>query len=824
MPTNLQLSGIAPVTNSLQQVRHAGQIAEWMHDRGQMVMEFDPEQDFLLSNNRAYATPHLLNRGLSLEDIQPGDLVFFAEKAMGQYIVPDAYKHISHVAIVTSSDSYFTKIDNVKTALYKHEIIEVVSPIYAYYCGGSIYYGDNYVQIKNPECNIMQKRRLWTNPIDGVGQGQSADLSAAWGGTMVMVCRPNLMQAGIDESLAAEAARMGLHTVPDNWGVMNTIKRARQFTDIKWKPAVDLKRYTVKYWQEGNGNIPVYYDNARFEAGVEYQGMPAVALPSGDDVVYEGTVEFNFDSELGCYSGHIQGGIGVDNLHIYDVEMTMDGSSVPLNDIQFAPGYVDGEKTIKYYWILELLGDVFRAEWYEENGEEYTDMFLPFPQDTGPHIITFKVIKKGEAETPLVFSGMENFGQPTLSGYGGWMSLRETPPWLSDLVDNAHYYRVEIDGAEYNDVSFSYDDGNKVGTDGIVIYHGVRNNVDYGIAEPTESEPLAMWLEKDSGDSFNFIWLYGTYSEDEELLVNIYQTGTYYGTIFSETLEFTWDESYYRANTPEGINVDDKHYYTIHGEITAAQQSFSFSDVVFTPGEGNVLYTYGSETPTQESPIYLKVYKDGSGNKYTEGRFYAPGGSGSLDILIEISLDGDIPQPEVPEIRIPGIDTSIDTFAYSVGIEGTENTTYDPDGDELMEPATGWRFPSDLIRYAFGEVDDDFWNHNELPFGSGEDSLPSTRINAAQGSLRAAAPTYNIPTGVDIKLGDVFDRRAIVTDLIKEDGAITHVEVCYATREGCFNASDVNGPFGGLAIREMMSMYRFQSLFMSMNQEAASFS
>ena len=35
---------------------------------------------------------------------------------------------------------------------------------------------------------------------------------------------------------------IGLHTIPENQGVLNVIKRCRQLTDIEWTPAVDLPR------------------------------------------------------------------------------------------------------------------------------------------------------------------------------------------------------------------------------------------------------------------------------------------------------------------------------------------------------------------------------------------------------------------------------------------------------------------------------------------------------------------------------------------------------------------------------------------------------
>ena len=61
---------------------------------------------------------------------------------------------------------------------------------------------------------------------------------------------------------------IGLHTIPNNVGVLNAIKRARQITDIKWSPAVDIPRTSIL---EGSHNQ--YFEDV-FIAGKEYQGIP----------------------------------------------------------------------------------------------------------------------------------------------------------------------------------------------------------------------------------------------------------------------------------------------------------------------------------------------------------------------------------------------------------------------------------------------------------------------------------------------------------------------------------------------------------------------
>lgn len=73
-------------------------------------------------------------------------------------------------------------------------------------------------------------------------------------------------------SLQAEAVKLGLHLMPKTFGELNIVKRARQFTDIKWTPAVDLKRRNVvEYDQELNWSQG-WTD--KFLANTEYKGIP----------------------------------------------------------------------------------------------------------------------------------------------------------------------------------------------------------------------------------------------------------------------------------------------------------------------------------------------------------------------------------------------------------------------------------------------------------------------------------------------------------------------------------------------------------------------
>lgn len=69
---------------------------------------------------------------------------------------------------------------------------------------------------------------------------------------------------------------LGLHEKPANSNILNIIKRCRQMTDIKWTPAVDLKRLMLV--TRGGVQTPetssAEYYLGTFKAGTEYTGVP----------------------------------------------------------------------------------------------------------------------------------------------------------------------------------------------------------------------------------------------------------------------------------------------------------------------------------------------------------------------------------------------------------------------------------------------------------------------------------------------------------------------------------------------------------------------
>ena len=77
--------------------------------------------------------------------------------------------------------------------------------------------------------------------------------------------------AGTTE-LEEQAHRLGVHLMPATLGELNMVKRARQFTDIKWTPAANMKRRSVVEYDEELNWSQGWQDT--FLAGTEYKGIP----------------------------------------------------------------------------------------------------------------------------------------------------------------------------------------------------------------------------------------------------------------------------------------------------------------------------------------------------------------------------------------------------------------------------------------------------------------------------------------------------------------------------------------------------------------------
>lgn len=88
-----------------------------------------------------------------------------------------------------------------------------------------------------------------------------------------------------------EQPPIGLHTKPQSTGVLNVIKRCRQMTDIRWTPAVDLKRYmltarTMDNTEDYNSSMDTNWVGV-FKAGHEYKGIPYGRCDYLDDYDYQ---------------------------------------------------------------------------------------------------------------------------------------------------------------------------------------------------------------------------------------------------------------------------------------------------------------------------------------------------------------------------------------------------------------------------------------------------------------------------------------------------------------------------------------------------------
>lgn len=80
---------------------------------------------------------------------------------------------------------------------------------------------------------------------------------------------------GYSRTAEAEVIPLGLHEMPRDENALNIVRRARQLTDIRWTPAVDLPRLMVvqRAW-DAPGTAEAQYYLGTFEAGKEYKGVP----------------------------------------------------------------------------------------------------------------------------------------------------------------------------------------------------------------------------------------------------------------------------------------------------------------------------------------------------------------------------------------------------------------------------------------------------------------------------------------------------------------------------------------------------------------------
>lgn len=75
-----------------------------------------------------------------------------------------------------------------------------------------------------------------------------------------------------DTELILSAKKLGLHLMPNSEGELNAVRRARQFTDIKWTPCTQRYRGQIVEYDETITVKESFVD--RFLADTEYTGIP----------------------------------------------------------------------------------------------------------------------------------------------------------------------------------------------------------------------------------------------------------------------------------------------------------------------------------------------------------------------------------------------------------------------------------------------------------------------------------------------------------------------------------------------------------------------
>lgn len=262
-----------------------GTLAKWMVDKGWRI-----------------DTVANLKQTSKLADIQPGDILFFAEQ-MGmdqafKIYVADMfrgynYRNITHAAIVTAVEVNPGLVGGDNPFGYRLRVISVPSILQNYLkqTSGHFEY--------DPKMEYeLQNSNVYTNTNNLSHYMPAFD-------TLALVCRPNL-SSHIKSELEIEAEKLGLHTIPENRTQLEIIKKCRLCSDIEWTPGRDYDRplpltgledtsytYTISHgpsisdidrYEFGYGNIMI---DGKFKAGVTYKGMPWTAnLPDDayDDV------------------------------------------------------------------------------------------------------------------------------------------------------------------------------------------------------------------------------------------------------------------------------------------------------------------------------------------------------------------------------------------------------------------------------------------------------------------------------------------------------------------------------------------------------------
>lgn len=259
---NVSLEEANTELNYSDMFNECGALAKWMVDKGW----------------RVDIAPTLEEPDGKFSEIQPGDIIFFAEslgmdgfKVYAELIFHGYnYRNISHAAIVSAVS---VRTDMTGSSLPYAYQIDVI-------CPPSLF--ENYLRQTSGHF-VYSTRMEYTLNYENVytnTNGLAHYLPSL--STIAMVCRPDLSSTK-KTYLEMEAEKLGLHTVPENETQLNIIKRCRQCTDIEWTPGKDYDRVLPITGERNDyvGFIPnqgykntLMIEDAKFKAGVTYNGIP----------------------------------------------------------------------------------------------------------------------------------------------------------------------------------------------------------------------------------------------------------------------------------------------------------------------------------------------------------------------------------------------------------------------------------------------------------------------------------------------------------------------------------------------------------------------
>lgn len=232
-----------------------GALAKWMVDKGWRI-----------------DTVSNLKEDIKLQNIQPGDILFFAEQmgisGMFKFFVADMfpgynYRNITHAGIVTEVKLIDDLVGSDVPYQYQIKMISTPSILQNYLRQTSGHFEYDYTME-----DILQNRNVYTNTNNLSHFMPAID-------TFVMACRPDL--ASHKKSyLEFEAEKLGLHVVPENNDQLEIIKKCRACSDIEWSPS---RNYDRPMPLTGNTCWPLDPDfslfiDGQFTSGVTYKGLP----------------------------------------------------------------------------------------------------------------------------------------------------------------------------------------------------------------------------------------------------------------------------------------------------------------------------------------------------------------------------------------------------------------------------------------------------------------------------------------------------------------------------------------------------------------------